>query len=462
MNRRAASLLAEDPKLASRLIRAQAENTWQHGDTRVWRWIYQLPAELVDSDPLLCMLRAFHLDMSGGERKEVERALQCADRAIDTNPGGDSEGAAHALDRSRLQGRLAAIRCVIDSRWGDLRGITVHAEQALRCLPEEDLIWRGCVALALGNARGFEGDMRGAYQARLEALRACEAAGLSYIAVVASLSVAITARDRGQLRRTIEICRNQIRRAHEHGLSQSKLTAWSLSVLGEALLETNDVDGALAQAEAAAKLVHRIEDVTFVGWCFMCLMRIRLSNGDLAVAEELMQMMTRRARESTMPPWVASQLAVWQVRLWLARGNLDSACHWLAERGLNTDVLEGVDYFSLLEYMTAARILMAQGRFADSADLVTRLLEIARKGGRTTSVIELLVLQALSFQAAGDVTRALNSLERVLRIAEPEGFVRVFVDEGPPMGRLLYEAVCRRIRPEHVRRLLGAFPVGQA
>ena len=101
----------------------------------------------------------------------------------------------------------------------------------------------------------------------------------------------------------------------------------------------------------------------------------------------------------------------------------------------------------------------------ETALLLQRLLEAAETGGRISRVIEILNLQALTFQATGDLDRALNALERALSLAEPQGFIRTFVDEGPPMARLLYEALPRAeslshgISPDYVHRLLAAFPV---
>ena len=90
--------------------------------------------------------------------------------------------------------------------------------------------------------------------------------------------------------------------------------------------------------------------------------------------------------------------------------------------------------------------------------ILERLLQAAEEGGRTGSVIEILVLQALAHEAQGNIPPALVSLERALTLAEPEGFIRIFVDEGPPMARLLYEALSRGIAPDYVQRLLTATP----
>ena len=148
---------------------------------------------------------------------------------------------------------------------------------------------------------------------------------------------------------------------------------------------------------------------------------------------------------------------------------LEAASQWAHERELvfegalvatgDPNPTHGLDYFMLIEYVVLARILIAQERLGEATDLLQRLLEAAEAGERTTRVIEILNLQALAFQAEGDMPRAVTALERAVILAEPEGFLRIFVDEGPPMAHLLYKAATRGIAPEYARRLLAAFPV---
>ena len=109
------------------------------------------------------------------------------------------------------------------------------------------------------------------------------------------------------------------------------------------------------------------------------------------------------------------------------------------------------------EHITLARALLASGSTADAAALLDRLLQAAEHGGRMGSTIELLVLQALAQQIRGDLRAPLVPLERALRLAEPEGYVRVFVDEGPTMAALLQRAAKRGIAVGYVQRLLAAF-----
>jgi LuxR family maltose regulon positive regulatory protein len=111
-----------------------------------------------------------------------------------------------------------------------------------------------------------------------------------------------------------------------------------------------------------------------------------------------------------------------------------------------------------MEYIVVARILVAQGRLDEAARLLQRLLEAAETGGRNSRVIELLMLQTLAAQSGGDTAQAMSTLEQALTLAEPGGFIHAFVDEGPSMAFLLYEALSRGISPDYVRLLLAAFP----
>jgi LuxR family maltose regulon positive regulatory protein len=131
----------------------------------------------------------------------------------------------------------------------------------------------------------------------------------------------------------------------------------------------------------------------------------------------------------------------------------------VGERGLNVD--GDPTYLHEMEYIVLARILVAQGRLDEATPLLQRLLEAAEARGHTSRVIEILMLQAIVFHVGGEPDQAMTSLERALNLAKPGGFIRIFVDEGPSMARLLYEALSRGIAPDYVRRLLAAFTIDE-
>jgi LuxR family maltose regulon positive regulatory protein len=107
-------------------------------------------------------------------------------------------------------------------------------------------------------------------------------------------------------------------------------------------------------------------------------------------------------------------------------------------------------------WIALARILVAQGRLDEALDLLARLLKVAKAAGAMGDVIEILVLQALACQAQGEIDQALTALERALSLAEPEGYVRVFIGEGAPMGELLRQSAARGVAVDYVHKLLAA------
>ncbi|HEX5296933.1 MAG TPA: hypothetical protein VFW50_08090 [Streptosporangiaceae bacterium] len=130
-----------------------------------------------------------------------------------------------------------------------------------------------------------------------------------------------------------------------------------------------------------------------------------------------------------------------KARIWIAQGRLGEALGWAREQGLSVD--DDLSYLREFEHVTLARLLLAryQGEPAEpslreATRLLDRLLPEAEAGGRTGRVIEILVLRALAHQALGDIPAALGVLDRAVTLAEPEGYVRVFADEGPPMAVL--------------------------
>src|SRR5262249_48034547 len=127
-------------------------------------------------------------------------------------------------------------------------------------------------------------------------------------------------------------------------------------------------------------------------------------------------------------PLVYARLAATEARLWLAQGKLAAAARWAEERKLGMN--DEPTYLREFEHLTLARLLTAQGRHTEAVRLAGRLLAEAERTGRTGSVIEILIVQAAAFRAQGDTAQALTSLKLALSLAEAEGYIRTFVDEG--------------------------------
>jgi LuxR family maltose regulon positive regulatory protein len=239
--------------------------------------------------------------------------------------------------------------------------------------------------------------------------------------------------------------------------------------LSELLCEQGDLEAAAQHLLTAQKLG---EQAALTGWPHrlrVAQARMKQAQGDLAGALDLLDEAERQYVRNPLPD---NPIAALKARVWVRQGKLTEALAWVQEQGLSPD--DTLSYLREFEHITLARVLITRYRNerGDSSiqaalRLLDRLLQAAEGGGRMGSVIEILVLQALARQAEGNSSLALASLERALTLAEPEGYVQIFVDEGEPMrlliddfaqsrgwGRLRIEKTVRGTAGDNMHRLL--------
>jgi LuxR family maltose regulon positive regulatory protein len=458
-------LRARNFERAADLLDDQADALWQRGDHGKLRaWLEVIPVEFIKSRPLLSIYRAYYLHSSGQQDAgdylldEVEKYLGIQED-ISPEVSKINQPVMSADERDKLVGRYELIRALIYTFTGDVPGMIKHSNHALEYLPEGDLAWRSLAAITLGDAYSYRGDMAASYHARAEALRACEEAGDAYYSIVAGLKLASTLKEQGNLQQTIDLCQRQLQQANVYGFSQSGSVGCMKALWGDVLAEVNDLEGAVFQAKEGVRVSERSGNLTIVGYTYNYFMRVLMSQGDLTGAEEIIQKVVDLNRETTIPPWLMSMKAIWQARLYLERGEIEAASQWVAKRKIDSsDLPENVDYLLLFDYVLLARILIAQKKLNEAVGLLQQLEVKAVNGGRTTSVIEILTLQALAHQSGGNTSQAIDTLKRALEIAEPLGYFRIFVDEGQTMLGLLFETYQQDIAPDYVQRLLAAFP----
>ena len=233
--------------------------------------------------------------------------------------------------------------------------------------------------------------------------------------------------------------------------------------LSELYLEQGNLEAAAQHLQRSKELGEKAElPVWRYRWC-IAQARLNETQGDLDGALALLDEAERLYIRTPLPD--LRPISAMKARIWVAQGRLTEALEWVREQGLSAD--DDLCYLREFEHITLARILIAQyqndrmdGSIHAVMRLLDRLLQAAEEGSRMGSVIEILVLQALAHQAQGNITPALAPLERALTLAEPEGYVRIFVDEGKPMAELLtrIEAKDGTLRvKEYILKLLSAF-----
>ena len=428
-------------------------------------WLKALPDEVFRLRPVLSVGFAGAM-LAGGELEGVETRLRDAERWLDTTTGNrkglQAPPAAIVVDDEefrRLPAEIELYRAALALTRGDVPGTVRHARRALELSPEEEHLGRAAAAGLMGLAFWASGDLEAGHSAYAECVAGLRRAGHiadTFGCAVALADIRLVQGRLGEAMRTYE---QALQYAPEQSGSVLRGTADMYVGMSELHRERNDLHAATQNLLRSQELgEHTGLPQNRYRWR-VAMARIRQAEGDLGGALDLLNE-AERLYVSDFFPNVRPVPAL-RARVRAAQGELGEALGWASERGLS--VGDDLSYLHEFEHVTLARVLLARyatHRAERSIQEVTRLLErllrAAEEGQRTGSVIEILVVQALARQAREDVPAALASLRRAVTLAEPEGYVRIFADEGPPMASLLRAVTKQGTAPHYVRRLLAA------
>jgi LuxR family maltose regulon positive regulatory protein len=410
-------------------------------------WVKTLPESLVPSRPVLNVGYAYAL-LGRGEIEAAEARLKDSERWLEPietlkvlleTPSVEMV----VVDKEQFKSLPAAIaigRAYIAQAFGNIPDTVQYASQALE-FPEADPFRHSQASMLLGMAYWASGDLEAANRVFADYTLKLRAAGnipdaISTTVVLADIRLAL-----GHLQeanRTIEQC---LQFVMDQGEPISLDTADLHRELSALYLEQGHLEAAAQHLQRSKELGEKAElPVWRYRWC-IAQARLKETHGDLDGALALFDEAERLYIRTPLPD--LQPIPALKARIWIAQGRLTQALEWMREQGLSPDDL---CYLREFEHLTLARILIAQyqndrmdGSIHAAMQLLDRLLQAAEAGGRLGSAIEILVVQALAHQAQGNNTLALSSLERALALAEPEGYVRLFVDEGEAMRLLILD-----------------------
>jgi LuxR family maltose regulon positive regulatory protein len=434
-------------------------------DATLLDWLQALPEEVIRVRPVLTIGYVGVL-MARDETEGVEVRLQNAERWLHaTTAIGQAAGEPSAkpvvVDEAafrRLPAAIAFYRAALAHVGGDVAGTMTHARRALELVGEDDPVGRGSAAALLGLAYWSTGALDDADRWYSDGMSSFENAGFVYDAIGGAITLADLEIGQGHLRVAMSTYERALQLATE---TTPPLMGAADMHVGMSLLlaEHNDLDAATQHLLASRELgEHAGLPQNRYRWP-VAMARVRQAEGDPRAALELLDE-ARRLYVAGYSPNIRPVSAL-RARVQVPAGQLVEALGWAHERRLSAD--DDLSYLHEYEHITLARVLLAkhatervEGGLHGPARLLERLLEAAESGARTGSVIEILVVQALVHQAERDIPAALASLARALTLAEPEGYVRLFIDEGVAMVSLLRAAVKQGTVQGYARRLLAA------
>ena len=429
-------------------------------------WLEALPDELIRNRPVLSVAYAATLLDGGKVEGDVEARLRDAERWLGMTADGragpqDPSTAMVVVDEEefrRLPCAIALYRAAHALAVGDVAGTLTHARRALDLVGEDDHPGRGSAAGLLGLAAWTTGDLEAAHRSYADSMASLQKAGYVSTVIGCAIAQADIRIAQGRLRDAMSTYGWGLQLATEHGAPALRGAADMHVGMSELSRERNDLKTASQHLLVSRELGEENGLPQNPYRSRVAAARIRQAQGDLDGALDLLDEAVR-LYASDFSPDVRPVAAV-RARVWIAQGNLSEAWGWAQEHGVAA--ADELSYLHEFEHATLARLLLAQGtrdraddRVAAAIELTERLLAPAEDGGRSGSAIDILVVQALARHAGDDRAGALTSLARAVALAEPEGYVRVFIDEGPPMVALLKLAAKSRTAPEYVRRLLA-------
>jgi LuxR family maltose regulon positive regulatory protein len=428
-------------------------------------WLDDLPDEVVRVRPVLASGFVAAL-MSMGEFDDAPRRLRDVERWLRVGgaDGSDSDRSSSAM-RVADEAELARLPGVVELHWaglalvaGDVPGTHRHAELAIaRAAPRDHLTRAGASALS-GLASWGAGDLRAAYDGYSACVDGLIQAGHIADVLGCSITLGDLLLTQGRLGDALAAYERALELgAHQPGVLRG--TADMYVGISQIALERGDLPTAEAYLQRSQDLGEDLGLPQNPYRSRVAMARLRHAQGDLAGAVALLEDAQRVYTGDFLP----NVRPVPAMRAWMlaAAGHLDEALSWAVEH--HVSVHDELSYVHEYEHATLAWVLLARYRaqrleptLRDASGLLDRLLVAAERGERTGSVIEILVLQALAQHVRGDVIGAVSVLERAVGLAEPEGYVQVFVGKGPPVVTLLRLLADRRPTWTYVRALLAA------
>jgi LuxR family transcriptional regulator, maltose regulon positive regulatory protein len=424
---------------AARLIEQHYDELFYlHGEgATIHRWLSALPQELVRSRPRLLLTQAF-LALVSGRLEAVEPLLDVAQQAY---AGAAEEPFEPTVGRARsllvnVPALIAIHRGFLAQLRGDADATVAFASQAMAEADEDE--WR-----LSSTARGFlavgewlRGQLAQAERTFMSSIAEWRAAGLPTLTAWVLYLLGQVQRAQGGLDASARTCRQALEMIAVPGRPPPPAAGPAYVGLGEVAYQRNELDTALRRISEGITLCRQFAYAPPLATGLVTLAWIRQASGDPGGA---LAAIAEAKQASPGPAGPLNPVPAQRARVLLAQGDLAAAARWTQENGLNED--DEPDYARELGHLVLARVLLAQARPGQAMALLDRLYAGAAEQDRVGSLIEIGALRALALAASGDADRAVDALGEALTLACPQGYVRVFADEGPPMAALLGQLI---------------------
>ena len=438
------AVAAHDWEHAARLMENASESMRQRGEiATLTHWIQALPESSRRAHPALCLTYARGL-VNVARYADAESFVLEAEHWLEGNeqvndPSMDS-----------LRGKALALRAQFANTRSEFNQAIELAQRAEQLLAPDDVSWRSGVLMVLAMAFRFTSQWRRANETFQDAAALSESIGAYWNTLFSLSSRGDILEAEGKLHQAAQQFEEVLRLARVWRIPNTPRTGYAWVGLGRVRYEWNELGAALQDVQTGLERgqLAGVMDILLPG--YHALARIKKAQGDLdsalaALAEA--DAVAEKMGVAQVKDWISALRA----QVWLARGDTEAALDWASHFA---GQMEDVVFPSVP--IALAKVWLWQRHPDKALPLLDHALQSAQTVGRLGNAIHILAVQAIVYHAQGEPARAFAALERALELAEPEGYVRVFADEGAPMARLLHRMLTRSPASKYVRRLLEA------
>jgi LuxR family maltose regulon positive regulatory protein len=434
-----------------------AEELFMKGDSIVLlQWFESIPKKNLFAHPDASILLGISLFLNGRQPDSIYSLIE----EIEAN-----------VDLEQIQGELSLIHGLLAILKNEAKNAIQYSKEALTQIQPQHQFYRCLVADALGMGYTLIGDMPAAIQAFEECVAISKRTENTMMTLLVLTNLAGLHYMQGELRKAVTMCYQVLEFAKDSIGINNPLLGKTFFNLGEMLREQGDLNQALYYLEKAAELMETYSEFG-LPLANLAIARVKLNLKEWDLVQQYIDRARNQAKKGPSPQITEKIVDVMQARLWLEIGNFSKVFQWLQSRELiekpiterikEIEKYGGINEFFITENQILIRYTLAQNKPENAIEMIAPILEYSEKKGNKRRLIELLLLQAIALHQQDKLNSAMESLQAAFLLAEPEGFQRVFLDEGKRIISLLNQAIKHHVGPDFAGKLLSAIGKEQA
>jgi len=439
---------------AANLIEQSAFDLLTEGKSHALQtWLARLPRETVQSRPWLCIWGGWSYLLTTAESSDIEPFLHNIDAKL---PQIEEQCKDVPGDASKIKGYALTLRAILARQQGDLKRSIELSHQASQYVSEDDQFARSFILLNLTITHFYSGELEIARAYAEKTMAHARATETIYDDIVCTILMAHIEEQQGKLAKAKILFEQAVELGTQPGGYVLPATCRAFLGLGTIAYEHNDLDKAENHYSKAIELARQGNEILTVMHGYVLLAWLHQIHGNGEKADEFLSEAQSLALKSYTAD-IEGYFENWKARFALARGDLDAAKRWATEQ---KGVLASPD---TLFYNYAAGLLSTLIKVCIATNILDGILPILENAKKNLDrqeqngwLIEVLAHESVVLDAIGDTEKALVTLEQALKAAEAQGYIRLFIDEGEPMAKLLRLASSRGIMPTYVNKLRSA------